>query len=112
MSNDEIFVIGFGKSGKTSDGDLSDYFIGNYEKVPENQGSLRLAANYVRSESDKICQIWNQKWWSLGQNLGKNGVDLPKKWQGCQIWNQKWQVKSLKLCDFWSKIPYFYLILP
>ena len=57
LSNDEIFVIGFGKSGKTSDGNLSDYFIGNYEKVPENPGSLRLAANYVRSDSDKICQI-------------------------------------------------------
>ena len=57
MSKDKIFVIGFDKSGKTSDGDLSDYFIGNYEKVPENHGFLRLVANYAMTESDKICQI-------------------------------------------------------
>lgn len=57
MDKDKIFVIGFDKSGKTSDGDMADYFIGNHEKVPENPGSLRLAANYVKTESDKICQI-------------------------------------------------------
>ena len=111
MDKDKIFVIGFDKSGETSDGSSSD-FISRYEKVPENPGYLRLVAHRTGVKSDKICQIWNQKWWSLGQNFGKNGVDLPKKWQGCQIWNQKWQVKSLKLGDFWSKIPYFYLILP
>lgn len=57
MDKDKIFVIGFDKSGKTSDGDMADYFIGNHEKVPENPGSLSLAANYVKTESDKICQI-------------------------------------------------------
>ena len=111
MDKDTIFVIGFDKSGNTSDGSQSA-FIARYEKVPGNDRYLRLVAHRTDVESDKICQIWNQKLWSLGQNLGKNGVDLPKKWQGCQIWNQKWQVKSLKLSDFWSKIPCFYLILP
>ena len=111
MTGDDIFVIGFDKSGETINGDPSD-FIAHYEKVPGNHKFLRLVSRYPVTKSDKTCQIWNQKWWSLGKNLGKNGVDLPKKWQGCQIWNQKWQVKSLKLCDFWSKIPYFYLILP
>ena len=111
MSKDKIFVIGFDKSGKTSDGSPSD-FIASYEKVPGNDRFLLLVAHRTSVKSDKICQIWNQKWWSWGQNLGKNGVDLPKKWQGCQIWNQKWQVKSLNFSDFWSKIPYFYLILP
>ena len=108
---DKIFVIGFDKSRETSDRFPSD-FIASYEKVTWNARSLRLVAYLTSVESDKIWQIWNQKWLSLGQNLGKNGVDLPKKWQGCQIWNQKWQVKSLKLGDFWYKIPYFYLILP
>ena len=56
MNKDKIFVIGFDKSGETSDRSPSD-FIASYEKVPENPGSLRLAANYVRTESDKICQI-------------------------------------------------------
>ena len=56
MSKDKIFVIGFDKSGETSDGSPSD-FIARYEKVPENDRSLRLVANYVSTESDKICQI-------------------------------------------------------
>ena len=56
MDKDKIFVIGFDKSGGTSDGSPSD-FIARYEKVPENQGSLRLSANYASTESDKICQI-------------------------------------------------------
>ena len=56
MDKDKIFVIGFDKSGKTSDGSQSD-FIARYEKVPGIQGSLRLVANYAMAESDKICQI-------------------------------------------------------
>ena len=40
IDKDKIFVIGFDKSGETSDGSLSDYFIGNYEKVPGNARSL------------------------------------------------------------------------
>ena len=56
MDKDKIFVIGFDKSGETSDGSSSD-FIARYEKVPENPGSLRLVANYAMAESDKICQI-------------------------------------------------------
>ena len=56
MDKDKIFVIGFDKSGETSDGSPSD-FIASYEKVPGNHGSLRLVANYARTESDKICQI-------------------------------------------------------
>ena len=57
MDKDKIFVIGFDKSGKTSDGDMADYFIGNHEKVPENARSLRLVAHRTGVESDKICQI-------------------------------------------------------
>lgn len=56
MDKDKIFVIGFDKSGETSDGSQSD-FIARYEKVSGNHGSLRLVANYARTESDKICQI-------------------------------------------------------
>ena len=56
MNKDKIFVIGFDKSGKTSDGSPSD-FIASYEKVPENARSLRLVANYAMTKSDKICQI-------------------------------------------------------
>ena len=56
MSEDNIFVIGFDKSGKTIDGSTSD-FIARYEKVPGNNRSLRLVANYAMTESDKICQI-------------------------------------------------------
>lgn len=52
----KIFVIGFDKSGETSDGSPSD-FIASYEKVPGNARSLRLVANYATIESDKICQI-------------------------------------------------------
>ena len=57
MDKDKIFVIGFDKSGKTSDGDMADYFIGNHEKVPGNARSLRLVAHRTSVESDKICQI-------------------------------------------------------
>ena len=56
MGKDKIFAIGFDKSGETSDGSTSD-FIGHYEKVPGNQGSLRLVANRTSVESDKIFQI-------------------------------------------------------
>ena len=56
MDKDKIFVIGFDKSGKTSDGNLAD-FIARYEKVPENARSLRLVARNTVVESDKICQI-------------------------------------------------------
>ena len=56
MYKDKIFVIGFDKSGETSDGSPSD-FIASYEKVPGNARSLRLVANYAMTESDKICQI-------------------------------------------------------
>ena len=56
MDKDKIFVIGFDKSGETSDGSLSD-FIASYEKVPGNARSLRLVANHTGVESDKICQI-------------------------------------------------------
>ena len=56
MNKDNIFVIGFDKSGDTSDGGMAD-FIGHYEKVPENPGSLRLFTNYAMTKSDKICQI-------------------------------------------------------
>ena len=56
MDKGKIFVIGFDKSGETSDGSPSD-FITRYEKVPGNDGSLRLVTNYVMTKSDKICQI-------------------------------------------------------
>ena len=56
MNKDKIFVIGFDKSGETSDGDLAD-FIASYEKVPGNARFLRLVANRTSAESDKICQI-------------------------------------------------------
>lgn len=56
MDKDKIFVIGFDKSGETSDGSPSD-FIARYEKVPENDRSLRLVAHRTGVESDKICQI-------------------------------------------------------
>ena len=56
MNKDKIFVIGFDKSGETSNGSPSD-FIARYEKVPGNARSLRLVANHTSVESDKICQI-------------------------------------------------------
>ena len=56
MSKDKIFVIGFDKSGETGDGSQSD-FIARYEKVPENDRSLRVVAHRTGVESDKICQI-------------------------------------------------------
>ena len=56
MDKDKIFVIGFDKSGETSDGYLSD-FISNYEKVPGNHKFLRLVSRYPVTKSDKICQI-------------------------------------------------------
>ena len=56
MSKDKIFVIGFDKSGETSDRSLSD-FIASYEKVPGNAKSLHLVASNTSVESDKICQI-------------------------------------------------------
>ena len=56
MDKDKIFVIGFDKSGETSDGSLSD-FISHYEKVPKNARSLRLVTHRTGVESDKICQI-------------------------------------------------------
>ena len=56
MNKYNIFVIGFDKSGETSDGSLSD-FIARYEKVPGNARYLRLVTNCTSVESDKICQI-------------------------------------------------------
>lgn len=56
MDKDKIFVIGFDKSGKTSDGSPSD-FIASYEKVPGNSRFLRLVAYCTGAESDKIYQI-------------------------------------------------------
>ena len=56
MDKGKFFVIGFDKSGETSDGSPSD-FIASYEKVPGNDRYLRLVANYSMSKSDKICQI-------------------------------------------------------
>ena len=56
MSKDNIFIIGFDKSGETSDGYPSD-FIAHYEKVPENHKFLRLVSRYSMTKSDKICQI-------------------------------------------------------
>ena len=56
MSKDKIFVIGFYKSGGTSDGSQWD-FIARYEKVPGNGRSLQLVAHRTGVESDKICQI-------------------------------------------------------
>lgn len=56
MYKDKIFVIGFDKSGETSDGSQSD-FIARYEKVPGNARFLRLVTHHTGVESDKICQI-------------------------------------------------------
>ena len=56
MDKDKIFVIGFDKSGETSDGSPSD-FIARYEKAPGNDRSLRLVSLYPVTKSDKICQI-------------------------------------------------------
>ena len=56
MNKDNIFVIGFDKSGEISDGSPSD-FIASYEKVPGNARSLRLVTHRTDVESDKICQI-------------------------------------------------------
>ena len=56
IDKDKIFVIGFDKSGKTSDGSTSD-FIASYEKVPGKPGSLRLVAHRTGVKSDKTCQI-------------------------------------------------------
>ena len=56
MDKDKIFVIGFDKSGETSDGSPSD-FIASYEKVPENDRYLRLVAIRTGVKYDKICQI-------------------------------------------------------
>lgn len=56
MNKDNIFIIGFDKSGDTSDGSQSD-FITRYEKVPVNDRFLRLVTNCTSVEYDKICQI-------------------------------------------------------
>ena len=56
MGKDKIFVIGFDKSGETSDGSPSD-FISHYEKVPGNDRYLRLVSLYPVTKSDKTCQI-------------------------------------------------------
>ena len=52
MDKDKIFVIGFDKSGETSDRSPSD-FIASYEKVPGNDRYLRLVAHRTSVESDK-----------------------------------------------------------
>ena len=56
MSKDNIFIIGFDKSGETINGDPSD-FIAHYEKVTGNHKFLRLVTHLTGVESDKICQI-------------------------------------------------------
>ena len=56
MDKDKIFVIGFDKSGETSDGSLSD-FIASYDKVPGNARFLQLVDYRTSVKSDKICQI-------------------------------------------------------
>ena len=56
MDKDKIFVIGFDKSGETSDGSPSD-FIASYEKVHGNDRYLRLVSRYPVTKSDKTCQI-------------------------------------------------------
>lgn len=56
MDKDKIFVIGFDKSGETSDRPLSD-FIARYEKVTGNHKFLQLVSRYPVTKSDKICQI-------------------------------------------------------
>ena len=56
MDKDKISVIGFDKSGETSDGSPSD-FIASYEKVPGNHKFLRLVSQYPVTKSDKTCQI-------------------------------------------------------
>ena len=50
MDKDKIFIIGFDKSGETSDGSPSDFIV-RYEKVPENARYLCLVAHRT---SDKI----------------------------------------------------------
>ena len=52
MDKGKIFVIGFDKSGETSDESRSD-FISRYEKVPGNDRYLRLVAHRTSVESDK-----------------------------------------------------------
>ena len=49
-------MIGFDKSGETSDRYPSD-FIASYEKVPGNARFLRLVDYRTSVKSDKICQI-------------------------------------------------------
>ena len=56
MDKDKIFVIGFDKSGETSDGSPSD-FIARYEKVTGNDRFLRLVSRYPVTKYDKTCQI-------------------------------------------------------
>ena len=56
MDKGKIFVIGFDKSGETSDGSSSDFIV-SYEKVPGNDRFLRLVVHSTGVESDKICQI-------------------------------------------------------
>ena len=56
MNKDNIFIIGFDKSGETIDGSPSD-FIARYEKVPGNHKFLCLVSRYPVTKSDKICQI-------------------------------------------------------
>ena len=56
MDKGKIFVIGFDKSGETSDESPSD-FIASYEKVPGNDRFLRLVPRYPVTKSDKTCQI-------------------------------------------------------
>lgn len=56
MDKDKIFVIGFDKSGETSDVSPSD-FIASYEKVTGNDKFLRLVSRYPVAKSEKTCQI-------------------------------------------------------
>ena len=56
MDKGKIFVIGFDKSGETSDVSMPD-FIASYEKVPGNHKFSRLVSRYPVTKSDKTCQI-------------------------------------------------------
>ena len=56
IDKDNIFIIGFDKSGETNDGSTSD-FVASYEKVPGNDKFLRLVSRYPVKKSDKTCQI-------------------------------------------------------
>ena len=69
MDKDKIFVIGFDKSGETSDESPSD-FIASYEKVPGNDRYLRLVAHRTSVESDKKLPNLKSKMTVLRSKFG------------------------------------------